>query len=64
MKNVKVVIGANFGSELRGNKTRLNLGKTAFKPAMKEIAKEIGSEHDNHLTVHILKSLLSCGTKT
>ena len=33
----------NFGSELRGNKTRLNLGKTAFKPAMKEIAKEIGS---------------------
>lgn len=33
----------NWGSELRGNKTRLNLGKTAFKPAMKEIAKEIGS---------------------
>ena len=33
----------NFGSELRGNKTRLNLGKTAFKPALKEIAKEIGS---------------------
>ena len=33
----------NWGSELRGNKTRLNLGKQAFKPAMKEIEKEIGS---------------------